>query len=117
MSTLNDDILNELKELRKELQCLVEINARLAKEVVELKNNTESVPKITTQVQSGIVIDKLDDKKLKVVGNTYKHRSFFNTLGGVWNSEQKHWELEFVHKETLIEKFIEDNIDYKNKIN
>ena len=107
----SDKIIEYIKKMDAKLDGLVEINARLAQEIIHLKSNTDVG---TTQrtfntgstsakpKQTGLVVT-VDEDSIKVSGNTYNHRDIFRIHGGNWIKEHSHWEIHVDNKEDLIE--------------
>lgn len=112
-----DLIVNKLKEIEQKLTGLVEINARLTKEIINIKNNNTETNNFVAQNEPPTkptnVVVHIDLENIKIYGNTYKHRSLFNNLGGSWNGTHKHWELIHDKKDNLLEVLESESVEYE----
>ena len=97
----NDRLIDMVDGLQKKLQGLVEINARLSLEIVNIKNPggppDASASVRGNQSESGeksekVFIEVLGDI-VSIKGKTYDRRHIFHQLGGSWNSEKKYWQV------------------------
>lgn len=110
----NEDIgklVSEIRSLKKELQGLVEINSRLTKEIINIKSNKPITTDVAEKTNSLVV--HIDTECVKIYGNTYQHRNIFNSLGGSWDGNNKHWVLKHEHKDTLLEKLGTESVEFE----
>jgi hypothetical protein len=109
-----DNITNELKGIKEQLQGLIEINARFAQEIIALKqgtvagngfNGTSTIATSSTKKPkiSGVLLT-CGTEKIKVSGNTYDHRGIFFENGGSWNKAEKVWEVPIDSKDSIVDE-------------
>ena len=121
-----EELKEEITEIRKQLKCLIEINARLTHELVLLKGGgiisngtnvevlgknldikTEATPKPTG-------IQFIDEENIVFLkGKTYSYKDTIKSYGGKWNPEKRMWSINKENslqlKESLIDAGVECN--------
>ena len=127
ISFIEDDVINikttvndKLTNLDAKLRGLVEVNSRLAQEIIAIKENRkcdngfDSNTEIKT-IKESKKIFKIEENKDDIIvsGSTYSHRSFIKELGGSWNSSDKSWVLKSENKDELMKYLVRNNVEYK----
>ena len=133
MDTVIEHILNmesrliqENKEIKSQLQGLVEINARFAQEIIAIKNGGETkisngfggssdISTEPTPKKSNAVLLEVKGDTLTISGNTYAHRGIFGENGASWNKSDKVWNTNSDKLESISEALKDKGVEFEVK--
>lgn len=107
-----ENIEDKLKGIEKKLTGLLEINNRLAMEIIGIKSGTTPTVSNITGSSEDILIEK-NDSRILISGKTYTMRGLFRDMGGNWVGDKKKWELCQSQLEHLVSHFDSNNVSYK----
>lgn len=136
-------IKQRFNSLDEKLQGLLEINNRLILENIKLNKIITSIPKVAeppreprevdTATQpiimsfdnipkettgrsdkKGLEIHFHIDNSVKVIGNTYLHKTILKENGGVWDRTVGGWVFSDTHLDQLVNALTEKEIEFKN---
>jgi hypothetical protein len=114
------------KEMKAQLQGLVEVNARFAQEIIAIKNGgaqslsngfggTESITTEVAPKRSNKVVLEVIGEELTISGNTYAHRGIFGENGARWNKPDKNWICNSEKLENIKESLAAKEVEFEVK--
>lgn len=121
---MESKLIAENREMKLQLQGLVEVNARFAQEIIAIKNGgqkqtlsngfggSESVD-TKPKVRNNKVILKVDGETLNISGNTYAHRSIFGEHGSKWDGSSKTWNTDVENLEDIKKALGDGKVEYE----
>lgn len=113
-STLKD-LVKEVKDLKKEYKCLIEVQQKLIHERLGVPVPTQPITYGETKKNPKIINITRDSNELVITGNTFNHRSLIKDIAkgkAQWNNDLKGWNIPGEYEDDLIKEFKKINIEY-----
>jgi hypothetical protein len=122
--------------LDEKLQGLIELNNRLVLENIKLHNQIQQparsavidevpAPNVKRdepakskilEILSHTITDGANEVSIKVIGNTYLHRSLLKENGGSWDKNISAWVFSDTCLENLVNALTEKEVEFKNHV-
>lgn len=118
-------LISENKEMKTQLQGLIEVNARFAQEIIAIKNGSQgtingfggkdAIVTETAPKKSNKVILEINNDELMISGNTYAYRGIFGENGARWNKSEKNWIVDSQKLESIKEALVAKEVEFEVK--
>jgi hypothetical protein len=113
-STLKD-LVKEVKDLKKEYKCLIEVQQKLIHERLGVPVPTQPITYGETKKNPKIINITRDSNELVITGNTFNHRSLIKDIAkgkAQWNNDLKGWNIPGEYEDDLIKEFKKMSVEY-----